>query len=65
MLKQTLFYGGVAAVATGAGLPILLPQLPSDFQSNSILQPIGLFFINYGNQIAIIGLIMIIVSLFV
>jgi hypothetical protein len=62
--KALMFWGGTLGVAAGAGLPVILPQAPSSIQTLSIVQPIGTFFIDYGNWIVLIGLVLMLVSLF-
>jgi hypothetical protein len=64
-VKTALFFGGAGLVAVGAGLPLVLPSLPGDLQSNATLQPIGSFFINWQNWIVLVGLALILASVFI
>ena len=54
--------GGLAIVAGVAG-PNLLPSLPSSIQTNATLQSAGIFIINNGAWIAILGAILLAVAL--
>lgn len=63
-MKPILFWSGATAVAAGVGIPLLLPSAPASIQSNPVLQPIGSFIINNQNWIALLGLIVMLVGLF-
>lgn len=63
--KAVLFWTGAAGVAVGAGLPMILPSLPGSIQSNETLQPIGSFIINNQGWIALVGLILMLIGLFI
>lgn len=62
LLRPTFFYGGLLLAAGGTTLPVILPGLPSSVQSTAA--PIGTWIINNQTLIIIIGLIMVLVSVF-
>jgi hypothetical protein len=62
--RAFLFWGGVTGIVIGVGAPLLLPHLPASIQSNATLQPIGAFLIDYGNWIALFGLLLGILGMF-
>jgi len=64
-MKPALFWSGATLVAVGAGVPLLLPYAPSSIQSNATLQPIGAFIIDWGNWIAVVGLVIMLIGLFI
>ena len=63
-MKSILFWTGATGVAVGAGLPLVLPYAPASLQSNTILQPIGSFIIDWQSWIALIGLVLMLIGLF-
>jgi hypothetical protein len=63
-MKTAAFTVGVTFAAAGAIVPMILPALPSSIQTAPGLQQVGSFFIAQQNWIVIVGLVLIIVSLF-
>lgn len=63
MMRGVVFYTGMSIAVLGAGLPLVLPSLPSSLQSGP-LGPVGSFFINNQNWIVLFGLLLALVSIF-
>lgn len=64
-MKNTLFFGGLAVAGVTLTVGFLLPQAPAAIQSNPVLQPIGSFLINNQSYFILLGLVMILLSVFV
>jgi hypothetical protein len=63
---MTLFFLiGMILVLLGAGASMWLPSAPSVVQTNTFLKPIGSFLINNGSKVALAGLGLIALSVFV
>jgi hypothetical protein len=56
---------GISAAVIGAGGPLALPQAPSSIQSNSTVQAAGVWLIDNGNWLVLIGIVLIAISAFV
>lgn len=63
--NKALLILGVSAVVIGAGASIILPSLPSAIQSNATLQPIGTWFIDNGNNVALFAALVILIAAFI
>ena len=64
-MKNVLFFGGIAVAGVAITTGFVLPQAPAAVQSNPVLQPIGSFLINNQSYFVLLGLVMILVSVFV
>ena len=56
---------GILLVLAGAGASLWLPSAPSSIQTNAYLKPAGSFLIQKGSQVALGGLLLIILAVFV
>jgi len=64
-MRGALFIGGQIIIAAGAGLPLILPELPSSIQNRDTpWYPVGPFIIQYQNWIVLFGLLLVILSVF-
>lgn len=63
-MTGVLLIVGIIFVLAGAGGALWLPSAPSSVQTNTFLKPIGSLLINKGNQVALLGLALIVAAVF-